>query len=191
MLEQYYIQYHLNGCCLRAPWIMEKDDFKYSLSFGQDVFGGPRWCDLVGEQRANHYLQTQTIPVLCDPQGKPVLRNFVHVDDLVNAIIIALDHPNVQHQTFNICMDEPVNYRKVADYLAETRNLPSVDIISTFHSTWLDNSKAKFILNWRPHYTSKELIEAAWQYKRPADQPRLCSAHAQPAAGEGPPADGS
>ena len=22
MLEQYYIQYDLNGCCLRAPWIM-------------------------------------------------------------------------------------------------------------------------------------------------------------------------
>jgi len=29
MLEQYFIQYDLNGCCLRAPWIMEKDDFKY------------------------------------------------------------------------------------------------------------------------------------------------------------------
>ena len=30
MLEQYYIQYDLNGCCLRAPWIMEKDDFRTS-----------------------------------------------------------------------------------------------------------------------------------------------------------------
>ena len=28
MLQQYYVQYGLNGCCLRAPWIMEKDDFK-------------------------------------------------------------------------------------------------------------------------------------------------------------------
>ena len=34
MLEQYFVQYDLCGCCLRAPWIMEKDDFKYSLSFG-------------------------------------------------------------------------------------------------------------------------------------------------------------
>ncbi len=42
MLEQYGIQYNLNGCCLRAPWIMEKDDFKQQLSFGPDVFGGPR-----------------------------------------------------------------------------------------------------------------------------------------------------
>src|SRR5258708_5213236 len=47
MLEQYFIQYDLNGCCLRAPWIMEKDDFKYTLSFGDDVFAGPRWRDRV------------------------------------------------------------------------------------------------------------------------------------------------
>ena len=53
MLEQYDIQYDLNGCCLRAPWIMEKDDFKYQLSFGEDVFGGPRWRDLVGAEQAD------------------------------------------------------------------------------------------------------------------------------------------
>jgi len=29
MLEQY----NLNGCCLCAPWIMEKDDFKYHQDF--------------------------------------------------------------------------------------------------------------------------------------------------------------
>ena len=56
MLEQYYIQYELNGCCLRAPWIMEKDDFKYQLSFGDDVFGGPRWRDLVGAEAADGYV---------------------------------------------------------------------------------------------------------------------------------------
>ena len=47
MLQQYCIQYGINGCCLRAPWIMEKDDFKYTLSFGDDVFGGPVWKDEV------------------------------------------------------------------------------------------------------------------------------------------------
>jgi len=172
MLEQYYIQYDLNGCCLRAPWIMEKDDFKFSLSFGKDVFGGPRWCDLVGSELAKQSMQSNTIPVLCDPQGKPVLRNFVHVDDLVNAMLIALDHPLALQQTFNICMDEPVDYRRVADYLAETRGLPSLDIQSPYHSTWLDNSKAKFILNWRPQFNLQKLIEAAWQYQRSPDQPR-------------------
>ena len=51
MLEQYFIQYDLSGCCLRAPWIMEKDDFKYSLSFGEDAFGGPRWRDFRGSRK--------------------------------------------------------------------------------------------------------------------------------------------
>ena len=88
MLEQYFIQYDLAGCCLRAPWIMEKDDFKYTLSFGEDVFGGPRWCDLVGPARAAEYRKSGAIPLMLDPHGKPVKRNFVHVSDLVEAILL-------------------------------------------------------------------------------------------------------
>jgi len=173
MLEQYYIQYDLNGCCLRAPWIMEKDDFKYSLSFGEDVFGGPRWRDLVGAAQADEYVRTRTIPVMVDPNGVPVKRNFVHVDDLVSAICLALDHPAARQQLFNICMDEPVDYGAVAEYLARTRGLPSVKVPTPFWSTWLDNSKARFLLGWRPEYDLPRLIEAAWAYQRRPDEPRI------------------
>ena len=172
MLEQYYIQYDLNGCCLRAPWIMEKDDFKYSLSFGQDVFGGPQWRELVGAEQADAYVESGAVPVMLDPQGQPVLRNFVHVEDLVSAIIAALDHPKARQELFNVCMDEPVDYRKMADYLAETRGLPSVDVPTPFHGTWLDNSKARFLLGWRPAYDLHRLIDASWDYRRSADDPR-------------------
>lgn len=173
MLEQYYVQYDLNGCCLRAPWIMEKDDFKYSLSFGEDVFGGPHWRNLVGPERADKYVKAGTVPVMLDPIGVPVKRNFVHVEDLVSAILLTIDAPQARQQTFNICMDEPVDYRAVADYLRETRGLPSVDIKTRFYSTWLDNSKAKFLLNWRPQYDLSKLIEAAWDYQRAEDDPRI------------------
>lgn len=173
MLEQYYIQYDLNGCCLRAPWIMEKDDFKYQLSFGEDVFGGPRWRDLVGMEQANEYVRTQTIPVMLDPAGQPVKRNFVHVEDLVRALLLALDHPRARQETFNICMDEPVDYGEVGRYLAETRGLPTVDIRTSYHSTWLDNAKAKFLLGWRPEYDLKKMIESAWEYERVPDDPRV------------------
>ncbi len=172
MLEQYYIQYDLDGCCLRAPWIMEKDDFRCSLSFGEDVFGGPRWCDLVEPASAAEYREAGTVPVMLDPQGRPVLRNFVHVDDLVTAIIAALDHPAARQQLFNICMDEPVDYREVARHLSETRGLPSVEVPTGFHGTWLDNSKAKFLLGWRPRYDLQRLIDEAWDYRRAADDPR-------------------
>jgi UDP-glucose 4-epimerase len=166
MLEQYFIQYDLNGCCLRAPWIMEKDDFKYSLSFGEDVFGGPRWRDLVGTERAAEYVKNGAMPLMLDPAGNAVKRNFVHVSDLVEAIVLALDHPKARQQTFNICMDEPVDYQQVAEYLQQTRNLPSIAISTPFWSTWLDNAKAKFLLGWRPQFDLKRLIDEAWDYQR-------------------------
>ena len=173
MLEQYYIQYQLNGCCLRAPWIMEKDDFKYQLSFGEDVFGGPRWRDLVGAGLADEYIQRQTIPVMLDNDGKAVKRNFVHVEDLVSAILRSIDHPRARQQTFNICMDEPVDYAEVAAYLSASRGLPSVEIPTPYFSTWLDNTKAKLLLGWRPDYDLKKMIDAAWEYNRAKDDPRV------------------
>jgi len=172
MLEQYYIQYDLNGCCLRAPWIMEKDDFKYQLSFGQDVFGGPRWRDLVSVQQADEYVRTQTIPVMLDPDGRPVKRNFVHVDDLVSALLLAIDHPQARQQLFNISMDEPVDYGEMSRYLTASRGLPSEEVKTAYHSTWLDNTKAKLILGWRPAYDMKKMIDSAWDYMRAQDDPR-------------------
>src|SRR5438105_8904843 len=45
--EQYGIQYDLNVCCLRAPWVMEKDDFRYQLSCVEHDFGVRPWRALV------------------------------------------------------------------------------------------------------------------------------------------------
>lgn len=173
MLEQFGIQYDTNGCCLRAPWIMEKDDFKYTLSFGDDVFGGPDWKTLVPESDANRYAGDRTVPLLLDADGRPLKRNFVHVDDLVAAILATIDNPRAKRQLFNICMDRPVDYGEVAAYLARTRGLQSVDIPSRFHSNWMDNSKAKHLLDWQPDYDLEMLIDSAWQYERPRNDPRI------------------
>jgi nucleoside-diphosphate-sugar epimerase len=173
MLEQYYVQYDLNGCCLRATWIMEKDDFKYQLSFGEDVFGGPRWRDLVGAKKADEYVATGAVPVMLDAQGRPVQRNFVHVGDLVSAILLSIDHPKARQQTFNICMNEPVDYGELGAYLAESRGLPTVPIPTPYHSTWLDNTKARFLLGWRPRYDLKKMTDAAWEYLRAPSDPRI------------------
>ncbi|MBA3708486.1 MAG: NAD(P)-dependent oxidoreductase [Planctomycetes bacterium] len=172
MLEQYFIQYGLNGCCLRAPWIMEKDDFKFTMSFGADVFGGPRWRDLVPAADADRYAADGTVPVMLDPAGSPVQRNFVHVSDFADAMVSAIDHPKARQQTFNICMDEPVDYRKAAEHLQKTRGLRSVDVRTGFNSTWLDNAKAKFLLGWRPRYDLARLIDESYGYRRSPDDPR-------------------
>jgi UDP-glucose 4-epimerase len=173
LLEQFGIQYGTNGCCLRAPWIMEKDDFKYSLSFGDDVFGGPDWKTLVSKADAERYQAAGTVPLLRDADGRPLKRNFVHVDDLVSAILAALDNPRAERQLFNVSMDRPVDYGEVAAYLKKTRNLDSIDIPSSYHSTWMDNSKAKFHLDWQPEFDLEKLVDSAFDYVRSQNDPRV------------------
>ncbi|KQZ46571.1 NAD(P)-dependent oxidoreductase [Ensifer sp. Root558] len=173
MVEQYSVQYGMNVCCLRAPWIMEKDDFRHSLSFGDDVFGGPDWKTYFPPHEARRHVKAGTVPLLRDADGRPLKRNFVHVSDLVSAILSTIDNPHAERQRFNIAMDRPVDYGEVASYLERTRGLPSVDVPSHFHSNWLDNSKAKFLLDWQPEYDLEKLIDQAFQYERPPSDPRI------------------
>ena len=172
MLAQFGIQYGIDWTCLRAPWIMEKDDFRYALSFGDDVFGGPVWKDLVPDAVAARCRAEGTVPRLLDAEGVPLKRNFVHVDDLASAIFAALDTPKAAKRLFNICMDEPVDYGALASYLARSRGLGAIDIPSGYRSNWMDNTAAKFALGWRPDYDMERLVEAAWAYERAPDDPR-------------------
>ncbi len=172
MLETYQVQYGINGCCLRAPWIMEKDDFRYALSFGEDQFGGPHWQELMSGEELEACRDGETAPLLLDREGEPLRRNIVHVSDLVSAIIAALDNPAAHQQLFNIGMDRPVDYGEVAAHLQQHRGFRPVKIPSTFHSNWFDNAKARLRLAWEPKYDLHKLIEDAFSYRRAADDPR-------------------
>ena len=172
MLTQFVGQYGINGCCLRAPWIMEKDDFRYTLSWGDDLFGGPDWKTMVPPDIAARAFATGAVPLLRDAKGKPLKRNFVHVDDLTAAILLALDNPVTRGRTYNIAMDEPLDYGAMAAHLATTRGLGSVDVPGPFHSIWLDNTRAKLELGWRPAWDMARMVDAAFDFQRAADDPR-------------------
>jgi nucleoside-diphosphate-sugar epimerase len=172
MLEQYQIQYDVNGCILRAPWIMEKDDFRYALDFGEGQFGGPPWTELMPDGARARHASEAVVPLLLDRTSAPLRRGFLHVDDLVAAIVAALDNPAARQQVFNIAMNEPVSYAKVADHLARTRGYRAIEIPSPFHSNWLDNAKARQRLAWEPETGQEALIERAWTYERAANDPR-------------------
>jgi UDP-glucose 4-epimerase len=70
-------------------------------------------------------------------------------------------------------MNEPVDYREMAAYLEATRGLPSVDVKTPYRSTWLDNTKARFLLGWRPQLDLPLLIEDAWTFQRARSDPRI------------------
>ncbi len=172
MLEQYRFQYGLNGTILRAPWIMEKDDFRFALSFGDDQFGGPAWSEYLSDDEIAESASADLVPRVIDRDGKPLRRNFVHVDDLVAAILAALDNPAAEGELFNITMDRPVDYGEVADHLEATRGLGAKTVETLMISNWLDNAKARLRLGWRPKVDLEQLIERAWGYRRSADDPR-------------------
>lgn len=172
MLEQYRIQYGLNVCCLRAPWIMEKDDFRHVLSF-RDQFGGPAWREFLTEEEIARHADAGAVPLLRDATGASLKRNFVHVSDLISAILLALDNPAASGELFNVAMDIPVDYARVAAELTAAHDLPVVEISTPYHSNWLDNTKARMRLGWRPAVDLKLLIEQAWSYVRAPDDPRL------------------
>lgn len=172
MLEQYGIQYGVNGVTLRAPWIMEKDDFRYVLSLGDDQFGGPDWDTLMAPVERQRHAADGKVPLMLDVTGAPLRRNFVHVDDLVAAMLAAIDNPHATRQLFNISMTSPVDYGAVAAYLSRTRGLGGVRVETPFHSNALDNAKARLMLDWEPEYDFQKLIEAAFTYERAANDVR-------------------
>lgn len=172
MLEQYYVQYGINGCCLRAPWIMEKDDFRHVLDFDQQ-FGGPDWDQLLTSAQRTEYATTSKVPILLDSTGATLKRNFIHVTDLVNAMLAALDNPASRQNLFNIAMNQPVDYGAVAEHQKQTRNLTSVTIETPFHSNWLYNAKARQLLGWHPRYDMARLVDDAFNYQRAPDDPRM------------------
>jgi nucleoside-diphosphate-sugar epimerase len=166
MLEQAGIQYGVNWTTLRAPWIMEKDDFKFALSFGADQFGGPDWDTLITPALRKDYAGTNAVPVLIDKDGNSLKRNFVHLDDLVSAIVMAIDHPATRQQLFNIAMTEPVDYEVVGAHLQKTHGMRPVRIETPYVSNLLDNAKARLRLGWMPKVDTATLCDRAFTYER-------------------------
>jgi UDP-glucose 4-epimerase len=172
MLEQYQEQYGLDGCILRAPWIMEKDDLRFAMSFGDDQFGGPSWADLLSPQAHAAAQAGNHVPLMRDRTGAALKRNFIHVDDVVSALLVSLDHPAASRQLFNIAMAEPMDYATLAAILGRRNGALPFEIPTPFHSNWLACTKARHLLGWRPVVDLEALVDRAWSYKRAANEAR-------------------
>ena len=136
--------------------------------------------ELIADTYVNHHMPVPHIAgtkegfrelVTATRRAFPDVR--VHVEDLISCILKSIDHPKARQQTFNVCMTDPVDYGQLGAYLTETRNMPQVPIKTPYQSTWLDNAKARFLLDWHPEYDLKKLTDAAFDYKRSKEDPRI------------------
>ena len=173
MLTQAHIQYGIEGCCLRAPWIIAEDDLRYALSFGDEVFGIPRWQNEVPAQEAIQYKNENRIPVALDVEGKPLKRGLVCIEDLLSAIVKALQIRQVGCETYNISMNQPFDYGEAADHLEKKFGFPRIEIQTPYYSVHLDNTKARQQLGWHPKYDTRRLVDMSWSFVRSDSNPRM------------------
>lgn len=172
ILEQSRIQYGLDICCLRAGWIMEKDDFRHALSFTEQ-FGGPPWLELMSAAELEEARTGNCVPLMLDHRGEPLRRSFIHVRDLVSATLAAMVSPVAQGQLYNIAMDAPVDYGLAATIADQRFGMRSVRVATPFFSNWLSNHKVRLHLGWAPSLDLERMMVEAWSYRRSPQEPRV------------------
>jgi len=91
-------------------------------------------------------------------------RDFVYVDDMVDALLRAAITPEASGQEFNIGTGSTISVAELAKLVVEILGLENVDIFFKGGKAWegdmditlADNSKAKKILKWNPQVSVKE-----------------------------------
>ena len=84
-------------------------------------------------------------------------RDFVYVDDVVDALIAAMEKGSVKSEEINICSGERITINKIADLIGGEKDYLPIrkgDVLHTLGS----NSKAKRLLNWKPKTSMEDGI---------------------------------
>ena len=90
------------------------------------------------------------------------MRDFVHVNDIVRANILAMDHAQSDGQVINIGSGKPISIRQVADILARSLGMNVLPVISNKYRAgdvrhcYADISKARKLLGYEPQVTHEE-----------------------------------
>jgi UDP-glucose 4-epimerase len=97
------------------------------------------------------------------PDGTPYRMGIADARDIVEGIILALDHPAAPGETFNIGPAAAFSFDEAVPYMASRWGLPfvPVDLPLTPYRYETSVDKARRILGYRPRYTVFDMIDAA------------------------------
>jgi len=168
MTQQYFHQQGVPTVILRISWIHAEDDILTHLTVAGEPFGVPLWRELMtAEQRARFERGGDAAVALRHPDGRPMLRHIVAVEDCVQAFLLALRREGIEGQTFLIAMNEPFNYVEAATYAARQLGIETLDLVDPVgQDFYIDISKARYVLGYRPRYDIFSLIDKAVQFRR-------------------------
>ena len=113
--RQYFCQAGVPTVCLRMSWIQAEDDILTHLTVAGEPFGVPVWSELMSDrQRADFSGGRDAAVALRHPDGTPMRRHIVAVEDCVQAYLLALKTEGIEGETFMIAMNDPFNYVEAA-----------------------------------------------------------------------------
>jgi len=173
MCRQYFVQAGVPTVVLRISWIHAEDDILNHLTVAGQTFGVPVWRDLMSPEQQTAYGGPRDAAVaLRHPDGKPMRRHVVAVEDCIQAFLLALERDGIGGETFNVAMAEPFDYTAIAPYVAERLAIDVVDLVDPVGQDFaIDVAKAQYVLGYRPQYDIRGLVDHAIEFRR-AGRPR-------------------
>jgi nucleoside-diphosphate-sugar epimerase len=174
MFQEYFWQAGVPTVCLRMSWIQCEDDILTHLTVAGDQFGVPVWSELMNDkQRAKYAGGRDAAVALRHPDGKPMLRHIVAVEDCVQSYLLALRTEGIEGETFMIAMTDPFNYVDAAAHAAKQLGIDVLDLVDPVGKDFcIDTTKARYVLGYRPKYDVFKLIDSAVEFRRSGGQRR-------------------
>jgi len=168
MFQQFYWQARVPTVCLRMSWIHAEDDILTHLTVAGEQFGVPVWSELMNEEQQARFTGASDAAVaLRHPDGTPMRRHVVAVEDCVQAILLALKTEDIEGQTFMIAMNDPFDYVEAAAHAASRLGIETLELIDPVGQDFaIDIAKARYVLGYRPKYDIFGLIDQAVEFRR-------------------------
>jgi nucleoside-diphosphate-sugar epimerase len=168
LFRQYYCQAGVPTVCLRISWIHADDDILNHLTVADPCFGVPVWSELMDDRQRQLYDGSRDAAVaLRHPDGQPMRRQIVAVEDVVQAFLLALARDKIEGETFLIAMTDPFDYVEAARYAARQLDVDVVDLVDPIgHDFCIDTTKARHQLGYQPKTDIYQLIDQAVDFRR-------------------------
>ncbi len=167
MFNQFFHQAQVPTVICRMSWIHAEDDILNHLTVAGAPFGVPLWQELMDADQLANFADGQDAAVaLRHPDGSPMRRHIVSVEDCVQALLLMLKTDGIEGETYQIAMNEPFDYVMAADYVAEHLGLEVLKLIDRVGQDFcVDVAKARYQLGYQPQYDIRGLIDHAIRFR--------------------------
>ena len=167
LFRQYFVQAGVPTVICRSSWILAEDDILTHLTVAGDSFGVPVWRDLMSDaQKAQFADGEDAVVALYHPDGKPMRRHIVAVEDCVQAIVLMLQVEGIEGECYQIAMNDPFSYAEAAAYAADKLGLETIELVDPVGKDFcVDVTKARYQLGYQPEYDTRTLIDSAVAFR--------------------------